>query len=518
MQVTETSSEGLTRGFKVVIPAGTIDTEVNTRLNQLAPTIRMPGFRPGKVPPALLKKRYGGAVMGEVLEKMVNESSQQALQERDLRPATQPRIEVTSFAEGGDLEFTLTVDIMPEIAPMDFSKLEIERLVAEPSEADVDEAIGKLAAQQKNSEPVSSKRKSKAGDVAVINFVGKVDGKPFEGGSGQGHHLELGSGSFIPGFEDQLIGAKAGDQVEVKVTFPADYGHAPLAGKDAVFETEVVELREPVETKIDDEFAKLFGMEDLASLKEAVKGQLTQEFAGAARARMKRTLLDALEKAHDFAVPDGMVAQEYEAICRAVNPQKPNDHDHHHDHDHDHDHHHDHDHDHDHEHHHHDHDHDHHHDHDHAHHHEHAPDEGLSEEDKAEYRAIAERRVRLGLLLQEVGRLNNISVADGEVAQAIYREAAKYPGQEQQVVQFYQQNAQAQASIRAPMLEDKIVDFIVEMAKVSDKKVSAKELFQEDEAEDGEGGETETSTKKSSAKKAPAKKKAASKKEAKAED
>ncbi|MEQ8333168.1 trigger factor [Nisaea sp.] len=476
MQVTETSSEGLKREFQVLIPADTINGEVDARLTQLAPTINMPGFRPGKVPVALLKKRYGPSVMGEVLEKTVNETSQKTLEERELRAATQPQIEITKFEEGGDLEFSMVVDIMPEITPIDFSTLEIERLTAEPGEADLDEAIGKLASQHKSSEPIKGKRKSKSGDIVVINFKGMVDGEAFDGGSAEGHQLELGSGTFIPGFEEQLVGVNAGDKVDVKVTFPEDYGQASLAGKEAIFETEVTEIRETSDPKIDDEFAKLFGMDDLDSLKEAIKGQLAQEYVGAARNKLKRTLLDTLEKKHSFEVPDGMVQAEYDAICQAVNPQQ-------HDHDHDHD-------------------------HDHA--HQHAADEALSDEDKAEYRGIAERRVRLGLLLQEVGRLNNISIGDEEVARAIYQEATKYPGQEQQVVQFYQQNAQAQANIRAPLLEDKIVDFIVEMAKVTEKTVTAEELFKDDDEEAAE----EKPAKKAAAKKPAAKKKAPAKKPA----
>ena len=460
MQVTETFSEGLKREFQVVIPAETIQGEVDARLAQLAPTIQLPGFRPGKVPVSLLKKRYGPSVMGEVLEKTVNETSQKTLDERDLRAATQPKIEISKFDEGGDLEFSMVVDIMPEITQIDFSSLELERLIAEPSDADLDDAIGKLATQRKSSEPIKRKRKSKSGDIVVINFKGMVDGEAFDGGTAEGHHLEIGSGTFIPGFEDQLIGANAGEKRDVKVTFPEDYSQSSLAGKDAIFETEVTEIRETTDPIIDDEFAKLFGMDDLDALKEAIKGQLSQEYGAAARTRLKRTLLDSLEKQSSFDVPQGMVQTEYDAICAAVSQQQNN----HDDDDHDGD-----------------------HDHEHTHSHEHAADVSLSDEDKAEYRGIAERRVRLGLLLQEVARVNNISIGDEEVARAIYQEASKYPGQEEQVVKFYQQNAQAQANIRAPLLEDKIVDFIVEMAKVTDKTVTAEELFKEDD--DGSGTE-----------------------------
>ena len=463
MHVTETLSEGLKREFQVVIPAETIKSEVDAHLTQLAPTIQLPGFRPGKVPVSLLKKRYGSSVMGEVLEKTVNETSQKTLDERDLRAATQPQIEISKFDEGGDLEFSMVVDIMPEITLIDFSSLELERLIAEPGDADLDKAMSKLANEHKRSEPI--KRESKSGDIVVINFKGMVDGEAFDGGTAEGFYLEIGSGTFIPGFEDQLIGANAGDKRDVTVTFPEDYGQTSLAGKEAVFETEVTEIRETTDPTIDDEFAKLFGMDDLDALKEAIKGQLSRDYGAAARARLKRTLLDSLEKQSSFDLPQGMVQNEYDAICKAVNQQQ-------HDHDHDHD-------------------------HDHSHEHD-AADVSLSDEDKAEYRGIAERRVRLGLLLQEVARLNNISIGDEEVARAIYQEASKYPGQEEKIVKFYQQNAQAQANIRAPLLEDKIVDFIVEMAKVTDKTVTAEELFNE---EDDDSASEGTSTKKAADKK-----------------
>jgi trigger factor len=461
MQVTETSTEGLHREFKVVVPYTDIDAEVDGRLRELAPTVRLPGFRPGKVPAALLKKRFGASLMGEVLEKTVNETSQKTLEERGLRPAGQPKIEVTAFDQGADLEYNLSVDLMPDFEPVDFSTLTVERMKAEAEESEVDAALERLGSQQKSSEPLKRQRKSRDGDILVINYVGTVDGVAFEGGTADGHNLELGSNSFIPGFEAQLVGQKTGDKIDVEVTFPEAYPQPDLAGKPAVFATEVVEIREPVPVEINDDFAKLFGMEDLAGLREAVKGQLEQEYGNMSRARLKRTLLDTLEEKHQFEVPTGMVNEEYEAICRQVNPPaqaEGHDHDHAHDHDHDHD---------------------------------HAPaeaqpaaDEGFSDEDKGEYRTIANRRVRLGLLLSEVGRLNNIQVNEEEVRRAIMQEASKYPGQERQVVEFYQQNQQAQASVRAPLFEDKVVDFILEMASVNDRDVTVEELMRDDAAEE----------------------------------
>ncbi|MDE0811655.1 MAG: trigger factor, partial [Alphaproteobacteria bacterium] len=338
MQVTETLSDGLKREFQVVIPAADIDGKVTGRLNELAPTLRIPGFRPGKVPSKLLKQRYGQAVLGEVLEAAVNETSQATLAERGLRPAMQPKIEITDFDEGKDLAFSLTVELLPEIKPVDFSTVTLERLTAEPGDAEIDEAVTRLSDQHKSSEPITDDRASQNGDVVVIDFKGTVDGEAFEGGTAEGHQLELGSNQFLTGFEDQLIGKKAGESIEVKVAFPDDYGQPDLAGKDACFETKIIEIREPKLVEINDDFAKLFGMDDMAALKAAMSTQIEQEFAQASRARLKRALLDHLEQGEAFEVPTGMADQEYEAICRAVNPDAPaaaQGHDHDHDHDHD---------------------------------------------------------------------------------------------------------------------------------------------------------------------------------------
>lgn len=478
MQVTETLNEGLKRAFKVVVEAGEIDTKVNNRLAEIAPTLNLPGFRPGKVPPSLLKKRYGRSLLGEVLEQAVNETSQQALDERGYRPATQPQIEITQFDEGQDLEYDLSVELMPEIAPMDFSALSLVRPKAEPSDKDIDDALERMAGEQKRSEPIKGKRKSKKGDVLVLDFTGYIDGEAFEGGSAEGQQLELGSNTFIPGFEDQLVGAKAGEAVTVEVTFPEDYPRADYAGKLATFECQVTEIREPVAVEIDDEFAKNFGLDDLAALREAIGQQIGQEFANAGRLKTKQRLLEKLADNHDFELPEGMVEAEYAEICRqAKGQQEPQSADNGPDNapdaaqdaaqD-------------------------------------AAPDEGMSEDDKTELRTAANRRVRLGLLLAEVGRMNNIQVADEEVQRAILQQATRFPGQERQVMEFYQSNPQARASVQAPLFEDKVVDFILEMAQVEDQVVAAEDLFRDDDAE-AEAVEAKPAAK-------PAKKKAAAKK------
>ena len=478
MEVTETITEGLKREFKVVIAAAEIDSKVDERLKEIAPTLQLPGFRPGKVPATLVKKRFGQSLLGEVLEKSVNESSQQALDERGLRPAAQPNIEVVSFDEGKDLEFNLSVELMPEIEPLDYSVLKLKKLVAEANEKDIDDALSKLAEQHKGSEPISSKRASKIGDILVIDFVGSVDGEKFDGGSAEGHHLELGSNQFIPGFEEQLVGKKAGASVKVEVKFPENYSQANLSGKNAFFDTKIKEIRQSTKVKIDDDFAKLFGLEELSALRDALKTQIEQELEQTTKARLKRELLDKLEDVKPFDVPQSMSDQEYASICQAVKANEEN-----------------------------------------------ANtsnldqqennnedgkgatpvDESLSDDDKKEYRQIAERRVRLALVLQEVGRLNNIEVSDEEVQRALFQEASRYPGQEKQIMELYQKNPQAMASIRAPLYEDKIVDFITEMAEVSEKKVTRDELLAEPANEEVVKPK-ETKKKKVSAKKAPAKK------------
>ncbi len=478
MEVTETITEGLKREFKVVIAAAEIDSKVDERLKEIAPTLQLPGFRPGKVPATLVKKRFGQSLLGEVLEKSVNESSQQALDERGLRPASQPNIEVVSFDEGKDLEFNLSVELMPEIEPLDYSVLKLKKLVAEANEKDIDDALSKLAEQHKGSEPISSKRASKIGDILVIDFVGSVDGEKFDGGSAEGHHLELGSNQFIPGFEEQLVGKKAGASVKVEVQFPENYSQANLSGKNAFFDTKIKEIRQSTKVKIDDDFAKLFGLEELSALRDALKTQIEQELEQTTKARLKRELLDKLEDVKPFDVPQSMSDQEYASICQAVkaneenantsnlDQQENNNEDG-----------------------------------------EDATpvDESLSDDDKKEYRQIAERRVRLALVLQEVGRLNNIEVSDEEVQRALFQEASRYPGQEKQIMELYQKNPQAMASIRAPLYEDKIVDFITEMAEVSEKKVTRDELLAEPANEEVVKPK-ETKKKKVSAKKAPAKK------------
>ncbi len=475
MQITETKSEGLSREFTVLLSATEIAEKVDHKMQEIQRTAQLPGFRPGKVPVGVLKKRFGQAVLGEVLEKAIGDSSQQALTEKGIRPAMQPEIEVKQFEDGKDLEYTIAVETLPEITVTDLGKIKLERLVLEAEEKDVEQALDNLAKAHQTSEPIKGKRKSKSGDVIAIDFVGSVDGEEFPGGKADDYPLELGSGSFIPGFEDQLIGVNAGDEVEVKVTFPADYGAENLAGKDAVFAVTVKEIRETAPAAIDDELAKKVGMEDLEKLKQAISEEQGREYVSLARSRVKRLLLDQLFEAHDFELPQKMVDNEFNTIWAQYEEQNKN-----------------------------------------------ASEEELAEADeksedeqKAEFREIAERRVQLGLLLAEVGRQNNIQVAQDDVNRAIMEEARNYPGQEEMVLNFFRENPQALENVTAPLYEEKVVDFILELADVKEKKVPlAKfiETLEKDNEEEEKKEKKAKPAKKAAPKKKPAAKKTAAKK------
>lgn len=439
MQVTETANEGLKRQFKIQIPASDISGEVEKRLDEMGKTARMPGFRPGKVPKSLLKKQYGQALMGEIVERRVNESSQKTIDERGLRPASQPRVEITKFEEGQDLEFSVDLEVLPEIVQPDYASIELERMKVEPTDEMVDETLERMAKQNRERKPAADDKAAAKGDAVVMDFVGKIDGTPFENGSANDFELELGSNTFIPGFEDQLVGAKTGESREVKVDFPADYGATDLAGKEATFECTVKQVMEFTDRPIDDELAKANGFDSLDALKKAVRERLEQEFAMVARARTKRQLLDILAAKADFAAPPSLIETEFNAIWQRVEEARKA-----------------------------------------------GEKVGDGDDDKLkqDYLDIATRRVKLGLLLAEIGRLNNIQVSQDEMNRAVMMEAQKYPGQERQVFEFFQNNANARATLRAPIFEDKTVDFIIEMAKVTDRPVSREELLKEPEEDE----------------------------------
>ncbi|TVR98623.1 MAG: trigger factor [Rhodospirillales bacterium] len=491
MQVTEIKAEGLARQFRIQVPAADIDKRVQNRLRELAGQVRLPGFRPGKVPVAVLQKRYGAAAHGEAVEQALDESSRNILSERGLRPAVQPKIDIVSATAGADLEFTLAVELLPEVAPPDYGAITLERPVAEPADAQVEETLGRIAETFKGSRPLTEDRAALPGDIVVVDYVGRVDGKEFEGGTAQRAEIELGAGRFIPGFEEQLIGSRPGEDRELTVTFPEAFPAKDLAGREAVFSVHIHELRESEPVLIDDSLAVKMGLDNVESLRKRVRETLVTRLSEASRMRVKRALLDRLAEMYDFDLPQGMVDREYESIIRQLAGEEDaaetadqadahaHDHDHDHAHDHDHDHAHDHDHDHD-----HDHAHDHAHvhgdadpGHDPAHAGEAAAQPKLTPEQAAEYRSIAERRVRLGLVLAEIARTNNLQVTQEELSRAMVAEARRYPGQEQNVLKYMRENPAMAEALSGPILEEKVVDFIIEMATVTDKAVTPDELL-----------------------------------------
>ncbi|UTP41536.1 trigger factor [Phenylobacterium sp. LH3H17] len=451
MQIVEKSGEGLSKVFGVTVPVADLNERLEARITEITPTLNIKGFRPGKVPAAHVRRLHGKALMAEVVQQAINESSQKVLTDNNLRPAGEPDLkpegDFEKVIEGAaDLAYELAIEVMPEFEPTDLTKISLKRPVYEPTDKEVDEALDELAKQNRTYEPRTGKSvKAKKDDQVVIDFIGRIDGVAFEGGTGSDTDLVLGSGSFIPGFEDQLIGAKAGDVVTVKVAFPADYQAAQLAGKDAEFETTVKEVKAPVDAKADDAMAERLGVESLEKLKELLKTNLESQYAGASRFKLKRALLDILDEKHDFPLPPKMVEAEFASIWQQVQQDKDRG--------------------------------------------------GLPPEDaektddqlQGEYRKIAERRVRLGLVLAEIGRTNNVQVTNEEMQNAAVQEARRYGAQAQQIFDMFMKDQNFQAQLRAPIFEDKVVDLIVGQAKVKDQKVSKEELLKEDDMPEGYG-------------------------------
>jgi trigger factor len=452
MQIVEKSGEGLSRVYGVTVPMGELNDKLNQRIEEMRPQMQIKGFRPGKVPALHVKKMYGKSIMSEIVDQAVTEGRDQALNDNNVRPAATPDIKLESdiekvLAGESDLAFDLSVEVMPEFTPAALEDIKVVRPVHEPTEKEIDEQLAEIAKQNLTYETKTGKTvKAAEGDMVVADFVGRIDGEAFDGGAMEGAEIVIGSGRFIPGFEDQLKGAKAGAKVTIAVTFPEDYGASELAGKAAEFETEVKEIKAPKEAAVDEDFAKTLGLESLEALKEAVKGQLEQQYAQASRFKAKRALLDVLDEKHDFPLPPRMVEGEFAAIWQQVEQEK-------------------------------------------------ARGE-LSEEDKAksddelksEYRKIAERRVRLGLVLAEIGRHADVTVTEQELAGAIRQEALKYGPQAKEVFDMLRQREDLQAQLRAPIYEEKVVDLILSKAKVTDKKVSKDKLFEEDDLPAGYGG------------------------------
>lgn len=445
MQVVEKSSEGLSRIIAVTIPATELTAKLDAKLKEVAPQIKLKGFRPGKVPTSHVKKTFGREMMGEIINEQLNASSQKALEDANLRPAAPAEMKLTSdmdkvMAGTEDLAYEMALEVMPDFTPIDPKTLKLDRPVYEASDADLDEALTELAGQAKSYADKKGKAvKAADGDQLTIDFLGKLDGEPFEGGAAEDADLVIGSNRFIPGFEEQLKGAKVGEEKTIEVTFPEDYQAKNLAGKLATFDIKVKAIKAEAPAVVDEDFAKRIGLESLDKLKELLRNNLNQQYAGAARFKLKRALLDQLDTAHSFDLPPKMVDAEFDGIWTQVQADKeagnlP------------------------------------------------PEDAAKSDEDlKAEYRKIAERRVRLGLVLAEIGRTNNVGVTDQELNNAIMAEARNYPGQEKAVLDFYRQNPNAAAQMRAPIYEEKVCDLIFGTAEVTDTPITKEDLLKEDE-------------------------------------
>jgi trigger factor len=448
MQVTETLSEGLKREYKVVVPAAELDAKVNARLDELKTRVRINGFRPGKVPVTHLKRMYGRSAMAEVIEATVRDTNNQIVTERGFRLAADPKVTlpteegaIEQLIEGkSDLNYTMALEIVPPITLGDFKSIKLTKLAADVSDSEVEEGLARIVEQNKPYMARPQGEKAAKDDRVTISFAGTIDGQPFEGGSGDDAVVLIGSNTFIPGFEDQLIGVVAGETRTLKVTFPQHYMKQELAGKAAEFVVTAKAVETPGTVTTDDAFAKSLGLESVAKLREAVKETIARDHAAMSRQKLKRALLDELDKLHKFEPPPTLVEDEFDRVWKSVlselETEKKT-----------------------------------------------FADEGTTEEKaKAEYRAIAERRVRLGLVLAEIGEKNNITVTEDELRRAVMERARQFAGQEQRVWDYYRQNPQAVAALRAPIFEEKVVDFLLELSSVTESKVSREELYKDDDS------------------------------------
>ncbi|WP_068082723.1 trigger factor [Polycladidibacter stylochi] len=447
MQVTESLAEGLKRELKVVVPAADLATRLDDYLADMKDKVKINGFRPGKVPAAHLKKLYGRQAMAELIGNLINETTGKTLEERGEKPALQPEVDLPEdeadavMAGTADLNFTISYEILPNIELIDFSAIELERPIVEISDEEVDEQVKQVA---ESNRPFEAREEGAAvvnGDKVKLSYLGKLDGEPFEGGADENGELVIGSGQFIPGFEEQIVDMKVGDKKVIDVTFPEEYGAQNLAGRAVTFDIEIKEILAPGEVEINDEMATKLGLENLDKLKEIIRGQIESQFGAATRQKIKRTLLDKLDEAYTFELPEKLLESEFDGIWKQVVSEMEQSGK------------------------------------------TFADEDTTEEEAKEEYRKIAERRVRLGLVLSEVGEKNKVEVSEDEVQRALFDRVRQFPGQEQQVFEFYKSNQQALASLRAPIYEEKCVDFILELAKITDKVVSKEELLKQDEEE-----------------------------------
>ncbi|HUZ90791.1 MAG TPA: trigger factor [Methylocella sp.] len=443
MQVTQTSSQGLKHEFKVVLAAADLAERVEGQLAEVQAKARIPGFRPGKVPVSHLKRLYGRSIMAEVVQDAVNEANRKIVEDNQFRLAMDPKIDFPgdseevekAFTAQADFSFTVALEVLPKIEVGGLEDIEIERLVADVSDAEVDEVLSRLAEQNRAYTAKEGEAAAEKGDKATLDFIGKIDGEPFEGGSGENVDVVLGSGNFIPGFEAQIEGMKTGESRTISVTFPENYSAPSLAGKAATFDVTLKAVAAPAEVEISDEFAKGFGFDDLDKLRDKIRENIERDHLAASRGKWKRDLLDALDKKYVFDVPEGMVAQEFDGVWRTVEAEQKRSG-------------------------------------------RSYEDDNTTEDDaRADYLKIAERRVRLGLLLAEIGEKAEVKVSDEEVGQALAQRARSFPGQEKAVWEYYRKNPHALAEIRAPLFEEKVVDYVISQVKLTDKKVSKHELF-----------------------------------------
>ena len=447
MQVTETLAEGLKHEFKISVPASDLDAKADAKLVDLKDKVKLNGFRPGKVPVSHLKKVYGRSVMAETIDQTIRDTNTQIFTDRGFRLATEPKItmpteqkEVEELLAGkSDLTYTVAIEVVPTIQLADFKSFTVEKPVVDVSDADVDDAIKRIADQNKPYAAKADGAKAETGDRVTISFKGSINGELFDGGTGEGIPVVIGTGQFIPGFEEQLVGMAVGETRTLKVSFPKNYASEKLAGQPAEFETTATLIEAPGETKIDDEFAKTLGLESLDKLKEAARERLVAEFAGATRQRVKRALLDRLDDSHKFEAPPSLIEEEFNLMWNSIKAEMESSG-------------------------------------------KTFADENTTEDAaKEEYQKIADRRVRLGLVLSEIGEKNKITVTDDEVGRAVIERARSMPGREKEVWDYYRNNANALAQLRAPIYEDKVVDFILELATVTEKKVSREDLFKEED-------------------------------------
>ena len=441
MEIKEKKTTGLKREFEITITNKTINELVQNKISELAPKASIPGFRPGKVPHNIIKSRFGKQIFGEVVNESLNNASKKIVDDFKINAATQPKMDVKSLDEGKDIKVDYSVEVMPEFKVPDLTKLKITRPIVKVEEKQVDESIKRIATQNSKTDKIKKDRKTKLNDTLVIDFEGKINNEVFEGGAAKGHHLKIGSNSFIPGFEDKLIGKSSGQNLDIDLSFPEDYQAKELAGKKVVFNVTINEIREDIKTEINDDFAKSLGLDNLVSLKKSVKEQIINQHSIQSRSKMKREILDMLANSVDFDLPNTLVEDEYQSVCRAMNPKQQNNIDQK----------------------------------------DKPNDDGMSKSEKDDALTISKRRVRLGLILAEIGRLNNIKVEEKDTQNAMMQELQRYPGREKEILDYFKKNPEAQNQLSGPVFEDKIIDFISELAEVKEEVVSEEDLYKEDD-------------------------------------